>query len=171
MNDVLALPAAASTLDDAAFCALLEEGARANMALAVRMLRNPEEARETLQDAWFRAWRHRGALRTGEAGHAWVRAIVARECLRKLRWRGWVRIFVEVDPVDPRPTPEALTADAELLRRVRAKVERLSARQRVVWGLRHDEGLSIPEIAAALGLSPETVKTHLSRADEVIRGI
>jgi RNA polymerase sigma factor (sigma-70 family) len=48
--------------------------------------------------------------------------------------------------------------------RVRAEVERLSARQRLMWGLRFDEGWTVPEVAAALELSPETVKTQLGRA-------
>jgi RNA polymerase sigma-70 factor (ECF subfamily) len=40
----------------------------------------------------------------------------------------------------------------------------LSAQQRLVFGLRFDEGWTLPEIAEATGLSTETIKTHLTRA-------
>jgi RNA polymerase sigma-70 factor (ECF subfamily) len=171
--DAMPLPMTAAD-DEADLVRVLEEGAPAMMALATRMLGNPEDAREVLQDAWFRAWQRRGTLRSPEAVGGWVRAIVVRECLRTLRWRSVRRWFggaVDVELTDPGEGPEIAAENAELRARVRARVETLPARQRLVWGLRFDEGWSVSEIAEATGLRPDTVKTHLGRALEALREV
>lgn len=176
MNPV-AIPAAEPrALEEAAFLAALEASAPAAMALACRLLRDPEDAREVLQEAWLRAWRHRGELRDADAVRGWLRAIVVRECWRALRWRGLRRwLGFGGDPEaglelpDPGPSPERANADAQLALRARAAVARLPARQRLVWTLRVEEGWTLPEIAAATDLSVETVKTHLARATAAVR--
>lgn len=156
--------------DDAAFVAALESAAGPHLALALRMLGREEEAREVVQDAWLRAWRHRGAVREAAALHGWLRQIVARECLRSLRRRAltrWLSWGAELpEAPSPAPGPEHAVADAQALARVRRAVERLPPKQRLAWGLRFDEGWSVPEIAAAMGTSAETTKTHLGRALE-----
>lgn len=164
---------AAETLDDAAFSAALASAEPAHRALAGRMLGNAEDAHDALQDAWLRAWRHRGSVETAAALHGWLRQIVARECLRALRvraLRSWLPFVggqqghgVE-EPQEPAAGPDRTAANAQIWRKARGIVNKLSPQQRLVWGLRFDEGWTVPEIAVATGLSTETVKTHLSRA-------
>ena len=139
--------------------ALLADG-DALGALARRML-GDNEAEDALQEAWIRAWTRRGALKDAASQRAWLRRIVVRECLRVLRWRAmrrWLPFGAEVPEL---PAPEAPNPD---LLRIRRVVEALSPQQRVMWGLRFDEGWTVPEIAESLSLSPETVKTQLGRA-------
>lgn len=134
-------------------------------ALARRML-GDSEAEDALQEAWIRAWTRRAALADPGAQRAWMRRIVVRECLRVLRWRAvrrWLPFGAEVPEL---PAPEGPDPD---LRHIRRVVEALSPQQRVVWGLRFDEGWTVPEIAASLALSPETVKTQLGRALQVVQ--
>lgn len=145
---------------DLAFAALLAGEAPALAALARRLLGS--EAEDALQEAWIRAWTRRGALREPAATRAWLRRIVLRECLRALRWRGLRRWLPFAEP--PEMALEADPADTLALARARRAVEALPARQRAMWGLRFDEGWTIPEIAEALEVSPETVKTQLGRA-------
>ncbi len=147
-----------------AFTALLQAAEPAHRVLAARMLGNAEAANDALQEAWLRAWNQRSSLRTADAVHGWLRQIVARECLRALRRRALLRWLPFLEPVDPRPGPESSAANTLDWRRARAIVERLPPQQRLVWGLRFDEGWTVAEIAHATSLSPETVKTHLSRA-------
>jgi RNA polymerase sigma-70 factor (ECF subfamily) len=153
---------------DASFVQTLEGQAASHMALATRMLGNPEDARDALQDAWLRAWRGRGGLRSADAVHGWLRSIVVRECLRVLRWRSVRRAvtfgLADHDPADSAPGPERINAAAQEAARVRRAVATLSPRQRLVWGLRFDEGWTVAEIAAATELRPDTVRTHLGRA-------
>lgn len=151
-----------------AFEALLAEQAGPMAALATRLLGDATEAHDVLQEAWVRAWSHRDALREPGARVGWLRCIVVRECWRALRWRQlrrWLP-FGEAVPDLPVPSDPDHALDAA---RVRRAVAALSPKQRLVWGLRHDEGWTIPEIAAATDLSSETVKTHLSRALSALR--
>ncbi len=157
----------ARLLDEAAFLAVLEASAPRLLALAARMV-GPTDAADALQEAWVRAWTRRGGLADARAVEAWLRAIVVRECLRVLRWRGlrrWLP-FGDAVPDVPSGAPAAdgALAAAELAGRARAAADRLSPRQRLCWGLRFDEGWTVAEIAAATGLAPDTVKTHLGRA-------
>ncbi len=162
------LTIAATTTDEATLLAALDRVAGAHVALATRITGNAEDGREVVQEAWFRAWRHRGSLHADGALEGWLRAILVRECYRHLTRRAlrrWLPFGEKVpDLADPRPTPERAVADADTIRRLRHYVEALPPRQRLAWGLRFDEGWTVPEIAAATDTSPDTVKTHLERA-------
>lgn len=155
---------------DAAFVQALSAGSSRLLALAIRMVGDEQDARDVLQEAWLRAWRARGTLRTPEALDGWLRCIVARECLRTLRWRHVRRLvglgYDDAVTADPGPGPERTVDAARQAARVRRAVATLSPKQRLVWGLRFDEGWTVGEIAAATGLKPDTVKTHLGRALE-----
>lgn len=162
------IPRPRSELDAELRAAMESESAR-QFSLCLRMMGNEADARDVLQDAWLRAWRNREAWRGEGPAPAWLRAILVRECLRSLRWRSvrrWLPFGAQVpDTASPAANPEA-ALDAE---RVACLVAELPSQQRVAWGLRFSEGWSVPEIAAALELSPETVKTHLARALERVR--
>ncbi len=158
-----ALPATRAALDAALHAAIVADADRL-MGLCARMLGNEADAADALQEAWLRAWRNRDAFRGDGPAGAWLRAIVVRECLRSLRWRAWTRLLplsARDDDLAAATTPAEGGLDAA---RVRTLVARLPPRQRVAFNLRHEEGLTVPEIAAAMGLSTETVKTHLDRA-------
>lgn len=152
---------------EAEFLAALAATRRPLYGLALRMMGSEAEAEDVLQEAWLRAWRARGGLQDRAALHGWMRRIVARECLRALRWRGLRRLlpWEEIpEPVDPAPGADRALLGAERSRQLQAAVALLSPKQRLCFGLRFDEGWSVPEIADACGMGAETVKTHLSRA-------
>ena len=161
------LPADASVMSghphaDQAFCEALGACSEALLAMATRLLGDPSEAQDAVQEAWLRAWTRRDQLRDEAALAGWLRQIVARECLRVLRWRA--------GPAMPDPAGQgpdlAAAMDAGT---ARAMIERLPPRQRQLWGLRFDEGWTLPEIALGTGLSQSTVKTHLERAMLTVR--
>lgn len=156
----MALPLA-TTLSDEAIHALFVTSAPRLSALAVHMLQNHEDAADALQEAWLRAWRARGEIRDPATVNGWLRSIVARECYRALRWRAMRRWLPFGDSVPEVPTERPDTVDAH---RVRRLVAQLSPQQQACWSLRFHEGLTVGEIAEALDLSSDTVKTHLSRA-------
>ncbi len=169
------LPVPASAAPSAALaeqdlCRALELEAPALLAMATRMLGDAADAADALQEAWLRAWTRRAALRDPAALRGWLRQIVARECLRSLRWRAVRRWIPFGEDLPERPLEQVPPELALDVARVRALVERLPPRQRQLWGLRFDEGWTIPEIAEATGLGAETVKTHLARALSTVRG-
>ena len=77
------------------------------------------------------------------------------------------------DPVelagDTRPDPGRAFQSQEAMRLLRKSLGRLSPRQRVIFTLRHYEGLPLKEIAEHLALETGTVKAHLHRAVTQLR--
>lgn len=167
--------AGAPTAVDAALHRAMQAEAPRLGALAGRMMGNEADAADVMQEAWLRAWSNRETFRGEGPPAAWLRAIVVRECWRSLRWRG-VRRWLPFGERGDEHAEELAVADpaagADTMlhaRRVRSLVEALPAKQRLVVGLRYDEGWSIAEIATALDLSPETIRTHLARGLDRVR--
>lgn len=165
---VTPLPRTRAELDDELVSAIQAEAGRA-FNLARRLVGDECDAADAVQAAWLRAWRNRDAFRGEGPAAAWLRAIVVRESLRSLRWRALRRWF----PLGERVPDLAATGpsgDVALdAARVRQVVATLPGRQRVAFTLRFDEDWTVAEVAAAMELSPETVKTHLHRALARIR--
>lgn len=141
------------------------------VALATRMLGDADDAADAVQVAWMRVWQAGSRV---ERPEALLRTVVVRECLRQLRWRAvrrWIGWEDLMDVAEPRPDVAHQVVQAEQLARVAHVVAALPPRQRLVWGLRFDEGWTLPEIAAATGLSTETIRTHLERALARVRDV
>lgn len=144
--------------------------------LCLRLLRNPEDANTAAQDAFFKAYRaiERGNAETLQDPSKWVTRIAVNTCLDLLRSRRW-QFWRQRPPQDDEwtmlalapsaaPTPERETLSLEIGRRMEQALNRLSARQRAVFILRHYEDKSLDDIASTLGLDVGTVKAHMSRA-------
>jgi RNA polymerase sigma-70 factor (ECF subfamily) len=67
------------------------------------------------------------------------------------------------------PTPSDAAISADTRRRIWAAFRKLPRRQQEVFALRYIEEQSTPDVAAALGLSPGSVKRHLYRAVRHLR--
>jgi RNA polymerase sigma-70 factor (ECF subfamily) len=100
---------------------------------------------------------------------SWLFAIAHNTVADEWRHRRpTVTVDESVELVDSRPTPEAVAMDDESGRRVRSLLARLPGEQADVVELRL-AGLSGPEIARALGRSPNTVKVTQYRAYSRLR--
>lgn len=119
------------------------------------------EAQDVVQEAFVRAWNRRARLDLDAGPEAWVRTVAVRLAISRWRGRGRaVEAWRRLSGAGPRelaaPGPEGVALVAAL--------RRLSARQRLVTVLHYVCDLSVDRIAAETGISPGTVKTHLSRA-------
>lgn len=126
------------------------------LAAARAMTLHEAEARDLVQATFELALRHRGQLREPAALRGWLLRIQAREALR-LRRR--LRRCVRFD----RAVAEVAVADrgpAESLA-IREALRVLPVRTRAAVVLHHMAGLSVAEVADAMGTSPNTVKTQL----------
>jgi RNA polymerase sigma-70 factor (ECF subfamily) len=94
---------------------------------------------------------------------AWVLRVATNLALNATRQRRRRLLFRAPEPVSYDDTTASRVALVAALRA-------LPARQREVIVLRHLAGLSEPEVATQLGLSLGTVKTHLRRAKQTLRG-
>ena len=146
------------------------------------MLQDRDEADSATQDTFLKAYR---ALNKPDAlepadPSKWVARIAVNTCLDRLRsrrWQFWRRRPRGEDPNpaldsarSPAPEAEDRYFAQQIQARLEAALERLSVRQRVVFSLRHYEDLTIEEIAEVLELDPGTVKAHMHRAVEKLRG-
>jgi RNA polymerase sigma factor (sigma-70 family) len=162
-SSVEALVVAARKGDRAAFRSLLEADSEPSYRIALAILGSPNDAQDALQDAALHAWLHLGGLRQAAAWPAWFRQIVVRSALSRARSR---RRLQEV-PMTPSPsgpaTPDIAPAGMDRMATL-AALATLSSDDRAVIGLRYELDLSVPEVAATLGIRLGTAKARIHRA-------
>jgi RNA polymerase sigma factor (sigma-70 family) len=130
--------------------------------LARRLARSPEDARDLVQDTFLRAARSPGSIPSGPSSEeAWLVRVLVNIC--RDRWRhSAVRIRARVNGqvtagADPNPEPAMMARSM-----VWQALDALPPRRRAVLILYELEGAAIPAIAKLLGVSPVTVRWHLS---------
>jgi RNA polymerase sigma-70 factor (ECF subfamily) len=155
--------------DDRAFAELVERHGDRLWSLAVRVLKDQEEAAEALQEAMISAFRRAASFRGDAAVTTWLYRIVMNACLDRLR-RNKAR------PADPLPddpdrspvltttdTPEDAAIRTAIADDVTRALGRIHADQRAALILIDMEGYSVEEAARILGCAPGTVKSRCAR--------
>lgn len=152
---------------------------------AYRILRNPDTATETAQDAFFTAWRRLDDLRDGAAFGGWVLQISRNRALNKLRSQARSRPvdaegmavleataqspgtapagFAIEDRIGGFDDPEAAAEDGELVDLVWDAAEGLSDKDAVLLDLHLRQGYEPAEIAVQLGISRNNANQMLHR--------
>ena len=149
--------------DHEAFAALVH-GSVARLETAGRLiLRDPELARDAVQDALFRAWRDLPGLRDPDRFDAWLHRLTVNACLDLARRRRRRPIEVGVLEIEQRSggDPTDALGDREL---VNAVLRRLDEHGRSIIVLHYYLGMPLTEVAATLGIPVGTVKSRLHRA-------
>jgi RNA polymerase sigma-70 factor (ECF subfamily) len=154
--------------DHDAFAALLGTCVARLDGVARLILRDPELARDAVQEAAIRAWRDLPALRDPDRFDAWIHRVVVRACLDAARKRRRRVTEVELLAVDGPSTSDVSldVADRDLLDRA---LRRLEPEARAIIVLRYFAGMSVPDVAACLGIPLGTAKARLSRALVALR--
>ncbi|MFY9550278.1 MAG: sigma-70 family RNA polymerase sigma factor [Thermoanaerobaculia bacterium] len=151
--------------------------------VAYRFLRDAGEADCAAQESFLRAYQSLDSFREGSTFETWLTRICINWCKDRLKRRRLVLYFhqgpareedsgegpQEIAP-HPEPSPERRAAGREIRERLRAAIVALSPRQRSIFVMKHFEEMSIPEIAEVTGLDSGTIKSHLFRAAQKIRG-
>ena len=132
------------------------------------ILRDPELARDAVQEGFIRAWRDLPTLRDPDRFEAWLYRLVFRSCIDMLRKRGRRPIEVELTPIDGPAIADAssLIANRELLD---AALKRLDPEWRAVVVLHFYLGMPLPAVAATLGIPIGTAKSRLHRSLAAMR--
>jgi RNA polymerase sigma-70 factor (ECF subfamily) len=169
--------------DERAFEAVVRAQGGHLLAVTRRMLRNEDDARDAVQEAFLSAFRARRQFTGGSRVSTWLHRIAVNTALMKLRAR---RRKPEdaIDDLLPAFTGTGLHAerfvswsepvDVALERQetrefVRRAIDRLPDSYRMVLLLRDIEGLDTEETARLLGLTPNAVKIRLHRARMALR--
>jgi RNA polymerase sigma-70 factor, ECF subfamily len=152
-----------------AFATLVERYDRAVYHLAYRTLHNVEEARDTTQEAFFKAFRSLRTFKPGAKFSTWIFAITYHACCDRLGRRKRYASDELPERADSAPGPEQQVIALDEASRLRSAIEALPEKYRTVVTLFHLQGRQYEEIASVLGLPMGTVKTHLFRAKEQLR--
>ena len=153
--------------DADAFTELVRVSAPRLRGVANLILRDPDRAKDAVQEAFIAAWKDLRALRDPDAWDAWLRRLTVRTCYRLAkRERRRVEIEGQVRPMNDMADPGQQNALRDELERGFA---RLPVEQRTVLVLHHYVGYSFPEIAVALGIPVGTAKSRVHRATLAMR--
>jgi RNA polymerase sigma-70 factor (ECF subfamily) len=155
--------------DAEAFGILVSRYERAVYNLALRTMRDVEEAKDASQEAFFKAFRSLRTFKTGAKFSTWILTIAYHACCDRLEKRRRFSGDELPDRADPAPGPEAEMQQKDEAQRLRAAIDALPDKYRAVITLHHLQGKQYDEIATVLGLPMGTVKTHLFRAKDLLR--
>lgn len=133
-------------------------------AVALRTMRDPDEAADALQDAFISAFRSAGSFRGQSQVSTWLHRIVVNACLDRLRRRQARPTFPlpETGPGEP-PSPGDAIAARETQLAVGDALGELPVEQRAAITLVDVEGYSVAEAAQQLGVPEGTVKSRCAR--------
>jgi len=149
--------------------AVLAHVAVARLDSAARLiLRDPELARDAVQEGFIAAWRNLPTLRDPDRFEAWLRRLVVRACVDVLRRRGRRPIEVELTSLIQPAIADmtSLFADRDLLE---TALRRLQPEWRAVVVLHYYLGMPLPEVASALGIPIGTAKSRHHRSLEALK--
>jgi RNA polymerase sigma-70 factor (ECF subfamily) len=180
-----ALIRAAQRGDEDAFEQLVRMYDQSVLRLAMNLLRSPEDARDVYQEAFLRVYRSLHTFRFDCSFHTWLYRIVTNICLDQLRKRKVRKeeppVIETIDgPIDRMEAFEegAAVADPERTlwnRQLKARIEGalgdLTPRERMVFELRHYQGLRLRNIGEVLGTTEEAAKNCLFRATQKMRSV
>lgn len=181
--DETALIKAAQAGDQDAFGQLVRAYDQSVLRLAMNLLRSPEDAQDVYQEAFLRVYRNLNNFRFDCSFHTWLYRIVTNLCLDQMRRR---KVRKEeptvitttdgsVDRVDSMADqradgdPQRKLFSGQIRRRVKEVLSGLTARERMVFEMRHYQGLRLRNIGEILGTTEEAAKNCLFRANQKMR--
>jgi RNA polymerase sigma-70 factor (ECF subfamily) len=162
------LVARAAAGDGPAFRALVERHRAMVYRLAYQFAGNHYDAEDIAQDVFIKVYRSLDRFRYDAQLTSWLYRIVMNACIdhrRREAPAGWAPFTEDaelrmVNTPEEGPGPEEQTYGGQLGEVLHCEIARLPPGQRLVFTMRHHEGLKLGEIAEALGLAEGTVKRH-----------
>jgi RNA polymerase sigma-70 factor (ECF subfamily) len=176
---------AAQRGDQDAFEQLVRAHDQSVLRLAMNLLRSPEDARDVYQEAFLRVYRNLHSFRFDCSFPTWLYRIVTNVCLdqlrkRKVRKEESAVVETSDGPLDrmeafeeeaAHANPERTVWNRQLQRRIEHALQALTPRERMVFELRHYQGLRLRNIGEMLGTTEEAAKNCLFRATRKMRAV
>lgn len=166
-----------------AFDELVRQHDRAVLGLALRLTRSEADAQDLYQEAFLKAYQKLHSFRFECSFSTWMYRIVTNLCLDHLRKSNRRKenraVAVNADgeeldllgeiPDTCTPDPEQHFLQSELNRRIAQALRSLTPHERMVFELRHYQGLRLRTIGVILNRREEAVKSTLFRATQKLR--
>lgn len=172
--------------DDRAFELLVRTYVGPLRAVALRLLQNPADADDAVQEALLSAYRGFANFRADSRLATWLHRIVVNAALQRLRRGRHQDETQDLDALLPRfdangypqhfhqpwvSSIDDLVARAETRESVRQMIDRLPESYRTVLILRDIEEVDTTEAAELLGISVAALKVRLHRARQALRNL
>ena len=166
--------------NQAAFAKLVHTYDRTVLRLALRLTGSPSDAQDIHQEAFLKVYKKLNGFRFECSFSTWIYRIVTNICLDHLRRNrahkngGGLEISDEDllnQLSDDRPgnNPEQQLLDQELGAQIFRALERLTPRERLVFDLRHFQGMKLESVSEILNASEGSVKMTFFRATRKLR--
>jgi len=158
--------------DEQAFAILFYRYLPVLQPFAIKFTKSADAAEEIIQDTFLRVWLNREKLESIENVKAWLYKFASNECLNYLR-----KELKEAKAIDnlgiDYPKQSNTTIDTinlnDINYLVSEAIDKLPGQRKKIYQMSRAEGMNIPEIAAALELSPNTIKNALVISLKTIR--
>ena len=164
--------------DASAFEALILRYQRPLLNFAFRMLGDADEAADAAQQSFVQAYYHLPRAKLDLPFKPWIFRIARNQCIDRIRERRTISLSAMsetddegagVEFADHSPLPEDLAEQNDLQQILTDAISLLPERYRAVVSMRYVTDLTFAEIAIALNLSENTVKTFFQRAKAMLR--
>jgi len=166
--------------DRASLERLLERHERRVYRFGLKMCRDPEAAKDVLQETLIAAARTVKDFRGASSPSTWLYAIARSFCIKERRRSKFAPEHEEsidsagagrevLEIADPARSPDDLLSGRQMERALDKAIAELDPMYREILLLRDVEGLSASEVAEAVGVSVEAVKSRLHRARVAVR--
>jgi RNA polymerase sigma-70 factor (ECF subfamily) len=152
------------------------------LRMALKLVRSPEEAQDLYQEAFLKVYRSIGKFRLESRFSTWLYRVVMNvfyDHLRRQKSRAEVPVETGGDGEAERPSqlteerpelnPHQALHAREIGRRLEAALGGLTARERIVFEMKHCQGLKLRVIGELCGTSEEAAKNSLFRAMQKLR--
>jgi RNA polymerase sigma-70 factor (ECF subfamily) len=172
----------ANSDDQLAFRAIMEQHDRRLYRVARAVMKDDTEAEDVVQETYLRAFANLSQFRGESSLTTWLTRIALNEALGRIRkQRATVTLesvemgqetsarIIQFPAVNTEADPERSAAQREIRKLLELAMDALPEPFRLVFVMRDVEEMSIEETASHLGIRPETVKTRLHRARQLLR--
>jgi RNA polymerase sigma-70 factor (ECF subfamily) len=170
--------------DRAAFEELVRQYDRAVLRLALHLTGSESDAQDVYQEAFLKAYRNLASFRFECSFYTWIYRIVTNLCLDHIRKRQVRKedapvvtdsdgeeysLLDQVKDARAHANPEHDLMRRELGAKIKLALGKLTPRERMVFELKHYQGLKLRTIGEMLNTTEETAKNTLFRATQKLR--
>jgi RNA polymerase sigma-70 factor, ECF subfamily len=168
--------------DHTAFDRLVRQYDQQVLRLILKIVPSADQAPDLYQEAFLKVYRSLGRFRFESRFSTWLYRVVTNACLDYLRRQksreeiqapeareGETEFLQTVPEKRPGGNPERAAWSGEVRRRIEKALTRLAPRERMVFELRHFQGMKLKVIGEICGTTEETAKNSLFRATQKLR--